>query len=317
MQNGHHASSVQNDGLYTTNLSTLTRTLKSTDDTINITIDFINQSRDNIEIFWINYDGDVQNYGNIPSGQNYVQDSCTTWPWLVKQAGKDICIYIPQDSFREDAKICLYVHDNGNVKLGGDAASKQNRAEISVGAHHQSSRNIRSSSTDVSRDYGVSSHHGGSIVAGRSSLRNSSYRGNHYEGNTSSHLISHPEVVTRGSIHREKSPKRVDFRVERPNYNETYVEKTVDCIIEKPVPREVYVDVPYDVHVERPVEKIINKEVIHEVYVDRIIDKIVEVHVEKVVEVYIDKEVEIPIYIDEYHDVPVEKIFIGKIASLG
>lgn len=278
-----------NTGLYTSDVDNLSKRLKSDDDSVSCTVGFYNKSSQAITIFWIDYEGSMQDYGKVEPGSNWNQDSCVTWPWLVKQGNRSLCIYVPQKGLKDNANVSLTVNEGGSCVVSGEG----------VGSHTQ----MRSSNTYVSP------HQTSHISESRQYQRQSdvSY-GNTYLGNESVYHNNLPEIIQRPSINRETINKSVAYNVDRPHVNERYVDKFVDVIIEQPVARHREVDVPYDVYIERPIEKIIEKEIIKEVYVDRHYDRIVEIPVTKYVDVEVEKIVEKDVYIDEIVDVPTERV---------
>jgi len=283
--------------LYQHDLENLEKSIKSEDDAVNCTVEFFNRTSGPIQIFWIDYEGHQQDYGRVEPNSSWNQDSCVTWPWIIRQNGKNVCIYVPQFGLRDNAHVTLTVNDGGHCVLGGDATPSMPQMRTS---HMRSSRQFSEPRQYETRGAPIESH--------TIERRGEQSYGETYVGSENVRHNNLPDVVNRPSIHRNTEQKNVNYNVERHHVNERYVDKFVDVIIEKPVGVNREVDVPYDVYVEKPIEKIIEKEMIREVYVDKIYDRYVINPVQKIVEVEVEKIIEKPVYIDEIHEVPTERI---------
>ena len=244
-------------------------------------------------IFWIDYEGKHQDYGKVEPNSSWNQDSCVTWPWIIRQNGRNVCIYVPQFGLRDNAHVTLTINEGGSCVLGGDAQTVMRTSNM------RSSRQF-SEPRIVERQFSESR-----IVEGK---RGEPTYGPTYYGAENVRQNCLPDVVNRPSIQRNDIHKDVSYSVMKPHVNERYVDKFVDVIIEKPVANNRHVDVPYDVYIEKPIEKIIEKEIIKEVYVDRHYDRIITIPVQKFVDVEVERIVEKPVYIDEIVEVPTERI---------
>lgn len=276
-----------NNGLHLHDLDRLQSSIKSEDDAVNCTVGFFNRTCHHIQIFWIDYEGKFQDYGKVEPNSSWNQDSCVTWPWIIKQHDKNVCIYVPQFGLRDNAHVTLTVHEGGSCVLGGDAQNCMRTSNMRTS-------NMRSSD-----------HCHESRVVERECNRSF---GSTYYGSENVRQSCLPDIVNRPSITRNTMEKEVCYNVQKPHVNEKYVDKFYDVIVEKPVAHNREVEVPYDVFIEKPIEKVIEKEVITEVYVDRHYDRIIEIPVQKIVEVHVEKIVERPIYIDEIVEVPTERV---------
>jgi hypothetical protein len=55
------------------------------------TILFTNNSKTDIDILWLNYDGDEVYYNTLEPGESYEQTSYFSHPWVVYRAESNIC----------------------------------------------------------------------------------------------------------------------------------------------------------------------------------------------------------------------------------
>lgn len=55
------------------------------------TIVFTNNSADEVEILWLNYDGEEVYYNTLQPGESYEQASYFSNPWVVYRAESNVC----------------------------------------------------------------------------------------------------------------------------------------------------------------------------------------------------------------------------------
>ena len=58
-------------------------TLKSINGDTPTSIDFVNQTADQVLVYWLDYSGKRVLYNTLPSGSHYVQQTYLTHPWVV------------------------------------------------------------------------------------------------------------------------------------------------------------------------------------------------------------------------------------------
>lgn len=63
------------------------RSAYSINSDISTSIEFVNLSDEKIVVYWLDYDGVRQPYGELAPGQSYVQPTHLTHPWLITDAG--------------------------------------------------------------------------------------------------------------------------------------------------------------------------------------------------------------------------------------
>src|SRR5712692_668949 len=56
-------------------------------------IEFINQTSDSVNIYWLNYNGGRQFYNTLAAGASYTQQTYVTHPWVVTDSNNQ-CIAI-------------------------------------------------------------------------------------------------------------------------------------------------------------------------------------------------------------------------------
>jgi VHL beta domain len=67
--------------------------LKSTADDTKSVIQFVNRRSEAVRLYWINYDGVREGYGNLPPGETLEFDTYETHAWLIADAS-DRCIAV-------------------------------------------------------------------------------------------------------------------------------------------------------------------------------------------------------------------------------
>lgn len=55
------------------------------------TITFTNKSETEVEILWLNYDGEEVYYNTLQPGESYEQTSYFSHPWVVYRAESNVC----------------------------------------------------------------------------------------------------------------------------------------------------------------------------------------------------------------------------------
>lgn len=72
------------------------RSIKSADSDRETKVQFRNQSKSKIKIYWINYNGKREFYSDLNPGRNYTQDTYMTHPWIVTDmTGQCIMLFRP------------------------------------------------------------------------------------------------------------------------------------------------------------------------------------------------------------------------------
>jgi hypothetical protein len=70
--------------------------LKSINGDTPTSVDFVNQTADEVDVYWLDYSGKRVLYNKVPSGYHYVQQTYLTHPWVVtNSAGTCLAIFQP------------------------------------------------------------------------------------------------------------------------------------------------------------------------------------------------------------------------------
>eukprot|EP01119_Soliformovum_irregulare_P024750 TRINITY_DN8950_c0_g1_i2.p1 TRINITY_DN8950_c0_g1~~TRINITY_DN8950_c0_g1_i2.p1 ORF type:complete len:243 (-),score=36.43 TRINITY_DN8950_c0_g1_i2:78-806(-) len=55
-----------------------------------VDVEFCNESKDNVEIFWVDYNGVEVMYGTLTPNTSYIQPTYLTHPWIIRRNGEAI-----------------------------------------------------------------------------------------------------------------------------------------------------------------------------------------------------------------------------------
>ncbi|OYX13392.1 MAG: hypothetical protein B7Z15_07450, partial [Rhizobiales bacterium 32-66-8] len=72
------------------------RSIKSADSATATKVQFKNESKSRIKIYWLNYDGKREHYSDVAPGRSYTQETYMTHPWVVTDTnGQCILLFRP------------------------------------------------------------------------------------------------------------------------------------------------------------------------------------------------------------------------------
>jgi hypothetical protein len=72
------------------------RAIKSADSNKSTKVQFKNESKSRVRVFWLNYEGKREHYSDIAPGRSYSQDTFMTHPWVVTDPnGQCILLFRP------------------------------------------------------------------------------------------------------------------------------------------------------------------------------------------------------------------------------
>jgi len=72
------------------------RSIKSADSDKETKVQFKNESKSKIKVYWINYDGKREFYSDVNPGRSYTQDTYMTHPWVVTDTeGQCVLLFRP------------------------------------------------------------------------------------------------------------------------------------------------------------------------------------------------------------------------------
>lgn len=72
------------------------KSIKSADSNKETKVQFKNESKSKIKIYWINYDGKREFYSDVNPGRSYTQDTYMTHPWVITDmTGQCVLLFRP------------------------------------------------------------------------------------------------------------------------------------------------------------------------------------------------------------------------------
>lgn len=72
------------------------RSIKSADSNQAAKVQFKNDSKSRVKIYWLNYEGKREHYSDVAPGRSYSQDTFMTHPWVVTDtSGQCILLFRP------------------------------------------------------------------------------------------------------------------------------------------------------------------------------------------------------------------------------
>lgn len=76
--------------------------LRSINSELPSAITFVNGTRDDVQVFWIDFQGAKQQYGWIAPGQSHMQQTYVSHPWAVyNRHGECLGVYFPEAAPRQ------------------------------------------------------------------------------------------------------------------------------------------------------------------------------------------------------------------------